>query len=62
MEQCLRNGVKWGLFMSWSDLVFSQNTMDHIKEVYSSPAVKSLPKGSHTFQKPSSKLNLHVNE
>lgn len=42
VEECLRQGVKWGLFMSWSDLVFSQNSMDHIKAIYANPVVKTL--------------------
>ena len=42
MEHCLKAGVKWGMFMSWSDLVFSQNSKEHIKEVYDSSSVKSL--------------------
>jgi mannan endo-1,4-beta-mannosidase len=42
LENCLRTGVKWGFFMSWSDLVFSQNSVDHIKAIYSNPAVKTL--------------------
>lgn len=42
MENCLRQGIKWGLFLSWSDLVFSQNSMDHIHAVYKSPAVLTL--------------------
>lgn len=44
MDNCLRSGIKWSLFISWSDLVFSQNTMEHIKQVYSLAVVKSLPK------------------
>ena len=36
------NGVKWGVFMSWNDLVFSQNSMDHIKAVYNLPFVKKI--------------------
>ena len=42
MEDCLRSGVKWGFFMSWSDLVFSQNSVDHMKAIYSNPVVKTL--------------------
>lgn len=42
MENCLRQGIKWGSFLSWSDLVFSQNSMDHIHAVYNSPAVLTL--------------------
>lgn len=45
-ENCLRGGIKWGSFLSWSDLVFSQNTEQHIKAVYSSAAVKKLSKNS----------------
>lgn len=41
-QQCLQNGIKWGLFMSWNDLVFSQNTLDHIKKVYGYSFVISL--------------------
>lgn len=41
-QQCLLDGVKWGLFMSWNDLVFSQNALDHIKKVYAYPSVISL--------------------
>ena len=32
--QCEKNKSKWLYFMSWSTLVFEQNTNDHIKEVY----------------------------
>jgi mannan endo-1,4-beta-mannosidase len=39
---CFRDGVKWGLFMTWNDLTFSENTMDHIKQIYSQPYVKKL--------------------
>lgn len=39
---CFKDQVFWGLFMSWNDLVFSQNTIDHIKQVYSQPYVKRL--------------------
>ena len=41
-DQCMLNGVKWGVFMSWNDLVFSQNSMDHIKAVYNLPFVKKI--------------------
>lgn len=32
----------WGFWMGWSDLVFSQNSLDHIKQVYSSTSVVTL--------------------
>lgn len=51
LESCLRSGVKWGLFMSWSDLVFSQNTVDHIKAIYTSPVVKTLTHMLSTYPK-----------
>ena len=59
METCLRGGIKWGLFMSWSDLVFSQNSMDHIKAVYNSAAVNKLRLTSHSDKK--AKKNLQRN-
>lgn len=34
--------VNWGLFMTWNELTFTQNTLDHILEVYKSPVVKKL--------------------
>lgn len=43
--ECFKDGIKWGLFMSWSDLVFSQNSMAHIKEIYNLPFVKRLGSG-----------------
>lgn len=42
VEECMRMGVKWGFFMGWSDLVFSQNSMQHIKEVYGNAVVQKL--------------------
>lgn len=46
MEDCLRKGVKWGLFMTWNELTFSQNTIEHIQEIYKSPVVKKLGQSS----------------
>ena len=46
--ECFKDGVKWGLFMSWNDLVFSQNTMDHIKQIYSQDYVKKLGQPKET--------------
>lgn len=42
----MRMGVKWGVFMTWNELTFTQNTIDHIKEVYSSAVVKKLEQSS----------------
>ena len=42
MQKCLKQGVNWGLFMAWNDLVFSQNSMEHIDEVYRQSVVRSL--------------------
>ena len=33
-SNCFKKGVKWGLFMGWSDLVFSQNEQKHLYEIY----------------------------
>ena len=44
METCMRSGIKWGLFMTWNELTFTQNTVQHIKEIYANPVVKKLTK------------------
>lgn len=33
-KQCLKAGITWGFFMSWSDLIYSQNTPEHILDTY----------------------------
>lgn len=42
IETCMKAGIKWGIFMGWNDLVFSQNTIQHILDVYNSPYVITL--------------------
>ena len=44
MEDCMRMGIQWGIFMTWNELTFTQNSLDHIKQVYASPLVKKLNK------------------
>lgn len=31
---CWQQGARWGYFLSWSDLVFSQNSDQHLIEIY----------------------------
>ena len=40
----MRMGIQWGIFMTWNELTFTQNSLDHIKQVYASPLVKKLNK------------------
>lgn len=41
--QCWQQGAVWGYFLSWSDLVFSQNTDQHLMDTYQkNPLVKKL--------------------
>ncbi|MBL7112665.1 MAG: T9SS type A sorting domain-containing protein [Bacteroidales bacterium] len=44
---CLAQEAPWLFFMSWSNLVFDQNSDDHIKAVYNNPNVLTLE--SHNF-------------
>ena len=37
--------------MSWSDLVFAQNSNDHINSIYNNPVVKSLGKAETNMKK-----------
>ena len=38
-DDCLDLDAPWSYFMSWSDLVFQQNTTGHLQDVYSNPRV-----------------------
>ncbi len=38
-DDCLDLDAPWSYFMSWSDLTFSQNTTQHLRDVYSNPRV-----------------------
>lgn len=58
MDTCLASGIKWSFFMSWSDLVFSQNSIEHIKSVYALTIVKSLP--TTTLMKAKSVIESHA--
>lgn len=42
ITDCFKAGVRWGVFMTWDDLVFSQNSASQIKSIYSLPSVKKL--------------------
>lgn len=43
INKCWQEGALWGYFLSWSDLVFSQNSDQHLEEIYkSSPLVITL--------------------
>lgn len=41
-DDCLALDAPWSYFMSWSDLVFSQNINQHIINVYNNPKVLTL--------------------
>jgi len=41
-DACLDEGAPWLFFMSWADLVESQNSQEHLREVFSHPDVVSL--------------------
>ncbi len=41
-DNCLHQDAPWSYFMSWSNLVFEQNSDDHLKEVYNNPDVLTL--------------------
>lgn len=34
INECWKEGAKWGYFLSWSDLVFSQNSDTHLDVIY----------------------------
>ena len=40
--EILRAQPKWTFFMAWSDLIFKQNDLQLIKDVYNDPSVKTL--------------------
>ena len=42
VDKCYSSGAMWSYFMSWSNLVDEQNTLDHIKAVYHSSKVKTI--------------------
>lgn len=42
LEECWSIGAKWGYFLSWSDLVFSQNSDEHLYKIYESELVITL--------------------
>lgn len=42
--EILRSQTKWAFFMAWSDLIFKQNDLQLIKNVYYDPAVLTLDK------------------
>lgn len=43
ISNCWQQGAKWGYFLSWSDLVFSQNSDQHLIDIYqNNPLVKTL--------------------
>jgi hypothetical protein len=42
IDNALNLGAPWSYFMSWSDLAFSQNTNQHILDVYNNPKVITL--------------------
>ena len=41
-DACLQQDAPWSWFMSWSNLVFEQNSEDHINEVYHNPNVLTI--------------------
>jgi mannan endo-1,4-beta-mannosidase len=41
-DDCLSLDAPWSYFMSWNDLVMSQNDRNHLKDVYNNPNVLSL--------------------
>lgn len=41
-DACLDDGVPWAFFMSWNDLVMSQNSVEHIQAVYANSRVMTL--------------------
>jgi hypothetical protein len=38
-DDCLDADAPWSYFMSWSNLVFEQNTAEHLQDVYGNPRV-----------------------
>ncbi len=50
-QQCMAGDAPWLLFMSWSDLVYEQNSEDHIKAVYNSPLVLTLESDNEILTK-----------
>lgn len=47
LTTCFSSNIKWSFFMTWSDLPFYQNTLQHIKDMYALSITISLP--STTF-------------
>ena len=39
IDQCFSSGAHWSFFMSWGDLVNSQNDQDHLKKVVNNAKV-----------------------
>lgn len=42
IDACLREDAPWLYFMSWTDLVFEQNSAQHLQDVYHNPMVLTL--------------------
>lgn len=42
IQNLLSADAPWSYFMSWNDLVFKQNTLQHIREVYANPNLLTL--------------------
>lgn len=42
VNECKSIGANWGYFLSWSDLIFSQNSDEHLKAVYNNDLVITL--------------------
>lgn len=42
INDCLESDAPWAYFMTWSDLVYSENTVEHVQEVYAHPSVITL--------------------
>ncbi len=42
IQNSLSADAPWSYFMSWNDLVFKQNTLQHIREVYANPNLLTL--------------------
>lgn len=42
IDRCVNEDAMWAYFVSWGNLVVSQNTTTHIQEVYAHPNVRSM--------------------
>ena len=44
IDDCLNTGAPWAYFVPWNELLYSNNTTDHIRDVYTNKNVLSITK------------------